>query len=87
MLPQQKCFTNADGVFEYPEKLLRSNEYSIKVLADGFVNYERPGIKMPAEGDFVIEDIALVSTRALTGFVFDSSGKPVDGALVWSHGI
>ena len=87
VLPQQKCFTNADGVFEYPEKLLRSKEYSIKVSADGFVNYERPGIKMPAEGDLVIDDIALISTRALTGFVFDSSGKPVDGALVWSHGI
>ena len=87
ILPQQDCRTDASGVFTFPDKLFRMREYSIKVSADGFVNYERAGIKMPAEGDLMIDGVELETTRTIEGVVQDASGNPVGDALVWSHGI
>ena len=87
ILPRQDCRTDKLGVFTFPEKLFRMREYSIRVTADGSVDYERVGIKMPADGDLMIDGVVLETPRTIEGVVQDSSGNPVGDARVWAHGI
>lgn len=82
-----ECLTNSKGVFEFPEKVIRSGELSMNVAAEGYVTAERASIKIPSEGDLKISDVVLRSTRTIAGTVVDSQGNPVANATVWSHGI
>ena len=84
---EEECRTNSDGVFEFPEKLMRMGEMFLKIEADGYVTFDRAEIEVPAEGDFIVSDVVLKSSRTIKGSVVDSQGNPVADALVWSHGI
>ena len=84
---REECLTNADGIFEFPEKIMRPREMFLKVMADGYVTLDKAGIEIPAEGDLIVSDVVLRKTRTIVGSVVDSQGKPVADATVWSHGI
>lgn len=84
---REECLTNSDGLFKFPEKVMRPGEMFFKIMADGYVTFDRANVKVPAEGDLIVSDVVLQSTRTIVGSVVDSKGNPVGDASVWAHGI
>ena len=87
LLREQPVKTGRDGHFEFPVKLPRSEEFKLEIEAKGFVSQQVSSLVVPDSGDLKLKPISLKASRSARGIVVDSSGAPVSGASVWSHGI
>lgn len=73
----------ADGLYELSGML--AGDYQVRVAAAGHAPLVMDGVRLPAEGEFLL-DLRLEAELRITGLVTDDQGVPVAGAQVRLRG-
>jgi len=85
---QDELITNELGRFCTPHKLPRTDQFSLRIEADGMLRQETDFLSLDGEDDPVqLNDIVLQSTGAVAGRVVDGDGDPIAEVRVWSYGV